>query len=306
MRQLPFREHPSGRTVLIATPAFGDAVSPIEVGAEPAANALSRFTSRPRVGLERGPCLRSDHDDLERLLVSAHEDARAERARTDLNEQRLESFGYSVSHDLHSPVRAMLGFTRALQDGYAHLLDEEGRRLLDIVQSEAARMGNLIDDLLLFSQAGSVAIHDTAVDMTQLARDVANEQAALLRSPVEIGRLPPIRGDPMMLRQVWVNLIANAVKYSSTEPDARVTVSAISEPERIVYCVRDNGVGFDMRHVDQLFGVFRRLHRMDEFPGTGVGLAIVKRIVERHGGTVWADGQVGEGAAFSFALPADV
>jgi light-regulated signal transduction histidine kinase (bacteriophytochrome) len=298
--------------------------------------------------------LHQDRDDLERLLDSAHEDARTERTRTDLNEQRLrlhsvelaadnaeleannaeleahkveleadkveleadkveleadkvelESFGYSVSHDLHSPVCAMLGFTRTLQERCAHLLDDEGRRLLDIVQNEAIRMGNLIDDLLLFSQIGSGPLADAAVDMTRLAREVASEQAALLRSPVEIGQLPSIRGDAVLLRQVWINLIANAVKYSSKEHDARIVVSATSEPQRVVYCVRDNGVGFDMRNVGELFGVFRRLHRTDEFPGTGVGLAIVKRIVERHGGTVWADARLGEGAAFSFALPAD-
>jgi signal transduction histidine kinase len=199
----------------------------------------------------------------------------------------------------------MLGFTRTLQERCAHLLDDEGRRLLDIVQNEAIRMGNLIDDLLLFSQIGSGPLADAAVDMTRLAREVASEQAALLRSPVEIGQLPSIRGDAVLLRQVWINLIANAVKYSSKEHDARIVVSATSEPQRVVYCVRDNGVGFDMRNVGELFGVFRRLHRTDEFPGTGVGLAIVKRIVERHGGTVWADARLGEGAAFSFALPAD-
>jgi signal transduction histidine kinase len=278
--------------------------------------------------------LHQDREDLERLLDSAHKDARTERRRTDLNEQRLllhssnleadnagleadnagleadkadlESFGYSVSHDLHSPVRAMLGFTRALEMRCGHLLDDEGRRLLEIVQTEAARMQNLIDDLLLFSQIGSGTMADADVDMTTMARDVANEQAGLLRTPVEIDPLPNIRGDPLLLRQVWVNLIANAVKYSSKTAEARVSVFASAEPERIVYSVRDNGVGFDMKNVDQLFGVFRRLHRTEEFPGTGVGLAIVKRIVERHGGTVWAEAKPGAGATFSFAMPADV
>jgi light-regulated signal transduction histidine kinase (bacteriophytochrome) len=218
----------------------------------------------------------------------------------------LESFGYSVSHDLHSPVRAMLGFTRELQLRCGHLLDDEGRRLLNIVQSESIRMANLIDDLLLFSQMGSGTLSDAVVDMMHLARDVANEQAGLLSTPVEIGPLPNIRGDHVLLRQVWVNLIANAVKYSSKSKEARVSVFASSEPHRIVYSVRDNGVGFDMKHVDEVFGVFRRLHRADEFPGTGVGLAIVKRIVERHGGTVWAEARPGDGATFSFAIPADV
>ncbi len=245
-----------------------------------------------------------DPDDLARQLDSAHADARTERTRTDLNEQRLESFGYSVSHDLHSPVRAMLGFARALQERSAHLLDDEGRRLLDIVQSEAVRMARLIDDLLLFSQIGSGTPVDVPIDMTRLAREVSGEQAGLLQTPVDIAELPRSRGDPMLMRQVWVNLIANAVKYSSTTRDARISVFATTEPGRVVYHVRDNGVGFDMKNVDQLFGVFRRLHRMDEFPGTGVGLAIVKRIVERHGGTVAAEARPGAGATFSFALPA--
>ncbi len=262
--------------------------------------------------------MRSNHEDLERRLVSARDDARTERRRTDLTEQRLraeaseletsnaelESFGSMVSHDLHAPVRAIEGFGRALQLGYAHLLDDEGRRLLTIVLSETTRLKNLIDDLLTFSRLGSEALAEADVDMTALARDVAQEQAGLLKSPVRIDPLPKIRGDRVLLRQVWTNLIANAVKFSSTTDNAQLSVFAVQEPERVVYSIRDNGVGFDVHTADGLFSIFRRLHRNDEFPGTGAGLAIVKRIVERHGGTVWAKAKIGAGATFSFALPA--
>ena len=268
--------------------------------------------------------MQSDQTDLERRLDDAHAEARNERIRTDLAEEHLrsqsselaadnaelmadnaelESFGAMVSHDLHSPVRAMLGFTRALQERYADVLDDEGRRLLSVVHSEATRMGNLIDDLLIFSRLGSEVLGDVEIDMTRLARDVANEQAGLLPSPVAIEQLPNVRGDPVLLRQVWTNLVANAVKFSSKNRDAHVSIFANMEPARIVYNVRDDGVGFDMKNAGEVFEVFRRLHRSDEFPGTGVGLAIVKRIVERHGGTVWAESRPGEGATFSFALP---
>ena len=261
--------------------------------------------------------MQANHEDLEERLRDARANARIERKRTDLTEQRLrseaseletsnadlESFGSMVSHDLHAPVRAIVGFAGALQQRYAHLLDDEGRRLLNIVLSETTRLRNLIDDLLNFSQLGSEALVDAEVDMSRLARDVANEQAGLLQFPARIDSLPTIRGDPVLLRQVWTNLIANAVKFSSKTDNAQLSISAMQEPTRVVYSVRDNGVGFDADDADELFSVFRRLHRHDEFPGTGVGLAIVKRIVERHGGTVWAEAKPGSGATFSFALP---
>jgi signal transduction histidine kinase len=218
----------------------------------------------------------------------------------------LESFSYSVSHDLRSPVRAVVGYARALEEDYSSLLDDEGRRLLSVVQSEAARMGDLIDDLLDFSRLGRQQMVSAPVNMTDLASEVAAEQTPLFgRKPsiFTITELPPARGDRVLLRQVWTNLLSNAIKYSSKKATPHLRVWGIREPGRFVYRVRDDGVGFDMAYAGKLFGVFQRLHRSEDFAGTGVGLAIVKRIVERHGGTVWAEGRLGDGATFSFALP---
>jgi light-regulated signal transduction histidine kinase (bacteriophytochrome) len=253
---------------------------------------------------------------------AARDTALTELARTNLAEERLriqaaeleaaneelESFSYSVSHDLRAPVRAMLGYTRAIEEDYAALLDDEGRRLLSVVKSEASRMGELIDDLLAFSKLGRRPMNSAAVNMFALAVDVAGEQARVANVPVSvftIGELPEIHGDHVLLRQVWINLLANAVKYSSKNADPHIGVWAESEPTMVVFHVRDNGVGFDMTYAGKLFGVFQRLHRNSEFPGTGVGLAIVKRIIRRHGGEIWADATLGAGATFSFRLPRD-
>jgi light-regulated signal transduction histidine kinase (bacteriophytochrome) len=218
----------------------------------------------------------------------------------------LESFSYSVSHDLRAPVRAVLGYTRAIEEDYGPRLGDEGRRLLTVVQSEASRMGDLIDDLLAFSRLGRLPIVNVLVNMTSLAQDVATEHtesSGAGRVVIDIAPLPDVWGDRVLLRQVWVNLISNAVKYSGKTAEPRVHIWASQEAGCIVYYVRDNGVGFDMAYADKLFGVFQRLHRGGEFPGSGVGLAIVMRIVQRHGGTVWGDARLGAGATFSFALP---
>jgi light-regulated signal transduction histidine kinase (bacteriophytochrome) len=194
----------------------------------------------------------------------------------------LESFSYSVSHDLRAPVRAILGFVMAIEEECASDLGLEGRRLLSVVAREASRMGELIDDLLEFSRIGRQPMSDGLVDMTALAREAATAAAATsegVRCSIEIDDLPPVRGDRVLLRQVWVNLIANAVKYTGKETAPHVRVWATADESTTTYHIRDNGVGFDMRYADKLFGVFQRLHRATEFPGHGVGLAIVMRVV---------------------------
>lgn len=219
----------------------------------------------------------------------------------------LESLCYSVSHDLRAPVRAVIGFARALEEDYASLLDAEGRRLLSIVAGEAVRVNTLIDGLLGVSRLGRQAMESAPVDMTGMAREVAFEQAAFsgLNPPaMEIAELPGATGDRAMLRLAWTQLLSNAIKFSSREAQPRLEIRASVEPTRVVYHVTDNGIGFDMRYADQLFGLFARLHGSDVFPGLGVGLAMVKRIMQRHGGTVWAAARPGEGATFSFGLPA--
>ncbi len=232
------------------------------------------------------------------------DDTERKRAREEIQaaNQELESFSYSVSHDLRAPLRAVDGFARIIEEDYGGRLDDEGRRLLGVVRASSRHMGQLIDDLLDFSRLGRLAIDKRRVDMEALAREVAAELPAS-SARVEIAALPPAHADRALLRQVWSNLLGNALKYSGKRPDARVEVGGREEAAEAVYWVRDNGVGFDMRYAQKLFGVFQRLHGMDEFPGTGVGLAIVQRVVSRHGGRVWAEGRVGEGACFHFALP---
>jgi len=221
--------------------------------------------------------------------------------------RELEAFAYSVSHDLRAPLRAIDGYGRMLEEDHAPRLDDEGRRLLNVVRSSTKGMGQLIDDLLAFSRAGHGDLVRARVDMTRLARDVWTS----LATPAEVAgvtfrldALPEAESDPTLMRQVWVNLLSNALKFTRGHPAPAVAVGARIESGRAVYFVQDNGVGFDPRYRDKLFGVFQRLHSATKFEGTGVGLALVQRIVTRHGGTVWADGAVGEGATFHFTLPA--
>jgi PAS domain S-box-containing protein len=217
--------------------------------------------------------------------------------------KELESFSYSVSHDLRAPLRAIDGYAQMLEEDYAARLDAEAQRLLGVVRGNARRMGQLIDDLLAFSRLGRQEPALQRVDMTRLAREVADELRGARPVAIEVRGLPPANADPALLRQVWMNLIGNAIKYSSKKPDARVVVAAREEAHENIYSVTDNGAGFDMRYAEKLFGVFQRLHRPEEFEGTGVGLAIVQRVVTRHGGRVWAEGKTGEGASFHFSLP---
>jgi light-regulated signal transduction histidine kinase (bacteriophytochrome) len=222
--------------------------------------------------------------------------------------RELESFSYSVSHDLRAPVRAVAGFSRILAKDHSPQLDSEGHRLLNIIQSEAARMGALIDDLLAFSRLGRKALQPIQLDMQSLASTVFDSLMANhteIHPEVRMGSLPAAQGDRSLLVQVWSNLLANAVKFSSKVERPVIEVGAISEEDEHVYFVRDNGAGFDPRYKAKLFGVFQRLHDASEFTGTGVGLALVQRIVTRHGGRVWADGAPGKGATFYFTLPRD-
>ena len=227
-------------------------------------------------------------------------------AELDVVNAELESLCYSVSHDLRAPVRAVMGYARAVVDDYASALDEEGRRLLSVVQSEAVRMVEMIDALLALSRLGRQPMESVTVDMKGLVQEVVAEQlqqAGRQQSMVDVADLPSARGDRALLRQVWSNLISNAVKYSSKKSAPQLQVWATLDGTRVVYHVRDNGVGFDMQQAGKLFGVFQTLHRRPEFPGIGVGLATAKRIVQRHGGTIWADARLGDGATFSFGLP---
>jgi light-regulated signal transduction histidine kinase (bacteriophytochrome) len=204
-------------------------------------------------------------------------------------------------------LRAVDGFSRILLDDYAGILDEEGKRLLNMVRDNTNRMGQLIDDILKFSRTGRSEMTLSEIDMEKMAHEVAEELQTMVadgaRLQFEIEHIPHAKGDRAMMRQVFVNLLSNAIKFSRTNEAPRVLVGASLKEEETIYFVKDNGVGFDMSYQDRLFGVFQRLHSVNEFEGTGIGLAIVKRIITRHGGQVWAEGKVNEGATFYFALP---
>jgi signal transduction histidine kinase len=228
------------------------------------------------------------------------------RELTGLNRE-MEAFSYSVSHDLRAPLRHIHGFVNMLRIRVAGTLDAKSAHYVDVIAEGASQMGHLIDDLLGFSRMSRAEMLATRVDLDALLQEVLPEvQRGAEGREIEwkTEPLPVVRGDRALLRVVLVNLLANAVKYTRTSEHARVEVGALpGEDGHVVLCVRDNGVGFDMEYVDKLFGVFQRLHRSEEFEGTGIGLATVRRIVERHGGRAWAVGAVGQGAAFHVSLP---
>ncbi len=225
-------------------------------------------------------------------------------AQLQQSNRELEAFSYSVSHDLRAPLRHIDGYARMLQEDAGDQLDAEMRRYLDVIGDSARQMGVLIDDLLAFSKLGRKPVQRVDVDMGALLERVAGELRLDGDPRVSIGPLPAALADPVLFKQVWVNLLSNAIKYSTPRGDgARVEISGEHDGDVARYRIRDNGVGFDMRYADKLFGVFQRLHSPDEFEGTGVGLAIVQRIVARHGGSIKADSQPGLGATFTFEVP---
>jgi light-regulated signal transduction histidine kinase (bacteriophytochrome) len=221
--------------------------------------------------------------------------------------KELEAFAYSISHDLRAPLRHMAGYTELLQKHASAVVDEKSNRYMAMILESAKRMGNLIDDLLAFSRIGRAETQKTLVSLAQLVREALAE----VRQDTEgrniawrISALPDFYGDRSMLRLVLVNLISNAIKFTRTRPQAEIEIGcADGNRDELIVFVRDNGVGFDMKYVNKLFGVFQRLHPSDAFEGTGIGLATVQRIVHRHGGKVWAEGVVDSGATFYFSAP---
>ena len=221
--------------------------------------------------------------------------------------KELEAFSYSVSHDLRAPLRHIAGFVELLNKRDLGALDEKSHHYLQVISQSAERMGALIDDLLSFSRMGRAEMMKTRVDLGRMVKEVVaemKEETEGREIAWEVGRLPVVEGDAAMLRLVMVNYITNALKFTRPLTQARIEIGALTNhpPETLIY-VRDNGVGFDMKYADKLFGLFQRLHGTEEFEGTGVGLANVRRIIHRHGGRVWAEGAVGGGATFWFSLP---
>ncbi len=249
----------------------------------------------------------TEQKQVEAEICNLNQELRQNVAELAVVNQELEAFSYSVSHDLRAPLRHINGFTDLLQKKVASTLDEKNRRYLKTISESAKRMGNLIDDLLAFSRMGRTEMLNTRVSLEQLVREVQQD----LQPDVEgrdivweIDPLPEVQGDSSMLRLVIVNLIANAVKYTRTRVKAQIKIGCFpGQQDEMVFFMRDNGVGFDMQYANKLFGVFQRLHCTEEFEGTGIGLATIRRIIHRHGGRTWAEGVVEEGATFYFSLP---
>jgi PAS domain S-box-containing protein len=221
--------------------------------------------------------------------------------------KELDSFTYSVSHDLRAPLRAIDGFSNMVIKDHAEQLNDEGRRKLNVIRNEAHRMERLIDDLLTFSRLGRQPIKSIPIAMEAMAQQVFDELSALQperKLRLHLQKLPPALGSDPLIRQVWVNLISNAIKFTSNREVGEIEIGAMPRDDTSqTYWIKDNGVGFDMRHANKLFGVFQRLHNQEEFLGTGVGLALVQRIIIRHGGLVWAEATIDHGATFYFTLP---
>jgi len=283
-----------GRQVVVAS---RQSLRRDEHGAPVATLEINRdVTERKRAEKE----IRKLNEDLEQRVVERTRELQA------VNKE-LEAFAYSVSHDLRAPVRHIAGFTELLQKHAEPVLDDKSRHHIATILDSAIRMGNLVDDLLAFSRIGRAETHQTTVKLEQLVKAVVADSAPDAQGrniDWKIGELPICHGDPAMLRLVVNNLISNALKFTRPCKQARIEIGSLNHrPEEVVFFVKDNGVGFDMKYKDKLFGVFQRLHSQEAFEGTGIGLATVQRIVHRHGGRVWAEGTIDSGATFYVALP---
>jgi len=243
-------------------------------------------------------------EDLNKLAEELEVRVIKRTEQLELANKELESFSYSVSHDLRTPLRALDGFANILLEDYAPLLDSEGKRMLNIIIANANRMGYLIDDLLAFSRLGRQEMQNTHVDMHQMAnsayRELVNDEDTI---EFRLHPIPETMGDPALLRQVWMNFIGNSIKFSANKPNRIIEIGTLPSATEIIYFIKDNGAGFNMDYSNKLFAVFQRLHSHKEFEGTGIGLSIVQRIIQRHSGRVWAEGKEDEGATFYFALP---
>lgn len=249
--------------------------------------------------------LKNAEDEVRQLNDELEQKVAERTAQLEYVNKELESFSYSVSHDLRAPIRAINGYTKILVEDYESVIDEDGVKILQSIINNSKKMGELIDDLLAFSKLGRKQVTVSKIDMLDLVHQVREE--VLLEQhknmpEFNITALPNAKGDKSLIKQVWINLISNAIKYSRHKEKTTIEIGAYEEEDHIVYFVKDGGAGFDMQYYDKLFGVFQRLHSQEEFEGTGIGLAIVHRIVQRHEGKVWAESILDEGSCFYFSL----
>lgn len=248
----------------------------------------------------------SERIEKVRSLNRLNEKLMDEQKKLEDANQELEAFAYSVSHDLRVPLRAIDGFSRILVEDYQEELDDEGKRLIGIIRENTKKMGQLIDDILQLSRAGRQEINLTQLDLESIFQNVFNDlkQSSKDRNIVlEMEPLPKVYADRTLIQQVISNLLTNSFKFTAPRENALIKVGFKVGKNEYIYYVKDNGVGFNMKYSSKLFGLFQRLHGQNEFEGTGVGLSIVQRIIRRHGGDVWAEGKVNEGATFYFSLP---
>jgi light-regulated signal transduction histidine kinase (bacteriophytochrome) len=253
--------------------------------------------------------LKKAQHDIRKLNEELEQKVVQRTAQLEAVNKDLESFSYSVSHDLRAPIRAINGYTKILKEDYEEQLDEPGIEILESIIENSKKMGTLIDDLLAFSKLGRKQVTLSEIDMNHLVQSVKDELTKDAPGSAPVFKIAPLitaNGDRSLIKQVWINLISNAIKYSGYKTEIIIEIGSFEKDEYVVYYVKDYGAGFDMQYYSKLFGVFQRLHSQEEFEGTGIGLAIVQKVVQRHHGLVWAESKLEEATTFYFSLPKNI